>query len=54
MVPIATPLATYPDTVAVRLRPRRPLLDVALAGRRATWHAAVRWTIAGLARLASS
>lgn len=53
MVPIATPVATYPGTVAARLRPRRPLLEVALAGRRASWHAVVRWAIAGFALLAA-
>ncbi|MBL8624891.1 MAG: hypothetical protein JNK64_26520 [Myxococcales bacterium] len=36
-----------------RLQPRRPLLRVALAGGRATWHVAVRWAVIGCAALAA-
>jgi hypothetical protein len=36
-----------------RLQPRRPLLRVALAGARATWHVGARWVVIGFAALAA-
>jgi hypothetical protein len=45
------PAAWYSGAVDRRLRPRRPLSQVALAGARASWHAGARWTASALAAL---
>ena len=52
----APPMATvgwYPGPMDQRLQPRRPLLGVALAGGRATWHVVARWVVIGFAALSA-
>ena len=51
--PPATTVGWYPGTMDQRLQPRRPLLGVALAGGRATWHVVTRWVVIGFAGLAA-
>lgn len=51
--PPVTTVGWYPGPMDQRLQPRRPLLHVALAGGRATWHVAVRWVVVGFAALAA-
>jgi hypothetical protein len=45
------PAAWYPGSVDRRLRQRRGLTDVVLAGTRERWHVTVRWIVVGLAAL---